>query len=1379
MSNGTPITTDLLNLGISSHNNHYLFSDHFLNHMLKKEKTWEPYWKGIAAPAQEFLTAVTALYRTEQTALPSYSESQLEDNWFKKIFALLGHSTEGQAKVGKLQGVGVRYPDFAFFADEASRQTAAPHQADSKLYFQHATAVGEVKKWDVPLGKKVKGGEGSFDDNNPSFQIDYYVRATELAWGVLSNGRLWRLVHRDTSYKLDVYFEIDLVKAIEEQNKAAVMFFLLFFGRDSFVPKANGRTFLDEALQASRDYAQKLEADLRDNAYKALEHLIQGFIEPSGNKLTADDLPAIYTNSLYLLYRIIFLLYGESRELLPLKNQHYQKYSLTVLAREIAKELDEQRSFLTQSSQYWEQLKHLFTIMSGENEALNREMDVPRYNGGLFNPQLHPFLERYVVGDKFLVAAIDVLARRDSADPKAINPRETVDYRDLGVRQIGSIYEGLLEYQPRRAAEELVAVRKGNVEQWVPSTAKPKGSKPLETRRAGDIYLVTDKGERKATGSYYTPDYIVKYIVEQTLGPLVEEARARVKGTGKGASHAQTLAEEILRLRVLDPAMGSGHFLVESADYLARAIATDAFVQAGEGETLADDDVVFWRRQVVERCIYGVDKNRMAVELAKLSLWLVTVAQDKPLSFLDHHLRHGDSLVGARLADLGRLPIATAKNTPAPAQEQLFDEATLTRDLHLAVGGMHTIGRMLSDDIEDIHAKEEIFAELRQTHMSKWRRVADLWVSHFFGNGMTQEAWPLLVDYIQRGGETSHDVRLLLPHLEHPAVQANDFFHWELEFPEVFFDEYGRALGEKAGFDAVIGNPPYVKLQTIIAQQNSALTDFFQHTYVAASLNYDLYVLFTELGTRLCHQVGQLGYILPSKFFHADFGRGLRQVLSAKRRVRRIVDFGAQQIFEGATTYTCLLFINGQTSRLFDYHVPTNHRDLVSSKVNVYKIPMDILTPEPWQLEQPAHLALIQKLTSQTRVLGDVMQKMFVGMQTSDDAVYFVENLGEIALGLQQIRSKADGQIYPIEQSLLKPLFGGRDIARYDLPRTQKLALFPYIIQNNQAILIDHETFEREFPHGWHYLKQFESRLRQREKGAFNHEHWYRYGRTQNLTEFEQTKIMVPDIAYGSQFVLDHTHHYHTTTIYSLIKQANTAETYAYFLALLNSKISWFFVSNTGSVLRGGYYRFKTAYLLPLPIPAIVFETTGSERDAALQQAVAYYESKRFTGLLSWAEAELAQNRNDTIHDLLAYLAEQMIAMNEQKQAQTEAFWLDMEGVTDEKTLAAIRTKGKWEEAVHEKVAAARPYVRPTSRSTITLDQTLAWNEESFKGVAKMLVKNIPNFSQWVQTYRAHHGHIAPLAQRLQATDALIDQIVYRLYGLTAEEIALVEGESR
>jgi type I restriction-modification system DNA methylase subunit len=275
--------------------------------------------------------------------------------------------------------------------------------------------------------------------------------------------------------------------------------------------------------------------------------------------------------------------------------------------------------------------------------ALNRHLGVPRYNGGLFDPKLHPFLETCAVGDRALVDAIDLLSRRTAA-----TGREFVDYRTLGVRHLGSIYEGLLEYQPRYAIEPTVAVRDGKGERWVAEAelTRPLGSRKtprvVDRRQAGQVYLETDRGERKATGSYYTPQYIVEYIVENTLGPLVEEAVERVKARAKEArgkaaraeaeqslrqSSGQALVDEILDLKCLDPAMGSGHFLVEATEYLARALATDPYV---ETEAPVEEDLTYWKRRVVERCIYGVDKNPLAVELAKLSLWLATVAADKP-----------------------------------------------------------------------------------------------------------------------------------------------------------------------------------------------------------------------------------------------------------------------------------------------------------------------------------------------------------------------------------------------------------------------------------------------------------------------------------------------------------------------------------------------------------------------------------------------------------------------------------------------------------------------------------------------------------------------------------------------------------------------------
>jgi hypothetical protein len=428
----------------AAHRNQYLFSDHYLNNLLPDDARWS-----VALPeAETFLAWLQDLYAREQAQLSHYNESSLEDHWFKPILTQLGHTFERQASVPGLEA-GVNRPDYVFFPDEATRQAAVSAQR-TEDYTAGALAVGEVKRWDTALSKKRKGGGASFEAQNPSWQVDYYVRATGLGWGILSNGRLWRLVHKDSSQRLSIYYEVDLVDLLSHGDVGAMRYFTLFFRQAAFRPDAQGRIFLDDALAASNAYAVALEEDLEQNVYQALEHLMQGFLDLSANHLGPDDLRAIYDNSLYLLYRLLFILYGESRGLLPLQNDQYRtNYSLTRIKEKI---VGLELLPAPMSTVYWGWLKNLFRIINGDDAELNRYLGMPRYNGRLFDPQQHPFLEEKIVGDRALIQAIDLLSRRVT---KA--GREFADYRTLGVRHLGSIYEGLLEYQPRYASEPMGA----------------------------------------------------------------------------------------------------------------------------------------------------------------------------------------------------------------------------------------------------------------------------------------------------------------------------------------------------------------------------------------------------------------------------------------------------------------------------------------------------------------------------------------------------------------------------------------------------------------------------------------------------------------------------------------------------------------------------------------------------------------------------------------------------------------------------------------------------------------------------------------------------------------------------------------------------------
>lgn len=1305
-----------LSLNLSSHNNHFLFSDHYLDDILRRTPLWQ---REIVPQAESFFTWLKALYQKEKAQLPQYKEAQLEENWLKPILRQLGHEFEGQGTIPALTQAKIRYPDYLFFANEAERHAAAT-SPNSAL---HARAVGEVKRWGVPLNRKTKGGGSSFDDNNPSYQIDYYLRATDLTWGILSNGQQWRLVHKESSYKLDVYFEIDLEKALENESLGAIAYFYAFFRQAALLPDNQGRIFLNDALQDSRAYALQLESDLRENAYKALEQLILGFLAPSRNRLDVNN-PAhrqqVYDNSLYLLYRILFLFYGESRGLLPMPNPEYRNYSLQALAQTAADLVDEGKNIPPMTTIHWAHLRTLFQIINGDDEALNQHLGVPRYNGGLFNPALYPFLDEHVVGDRHLIQAIDYLGRRAVVREGRYAGRERVDYRTLGVRQLGSIYEGLLEYQPRQASEPMAAVRQKGAEKWLPASQIKGRTEILERREPGELYLATDKGERKATGSYYTPDYIVKYIVEQTLGPLVERVRQEAAGD------TARFVAGILQLNVLDPAMGSGHFLVEATDFLARALATGADVPGADNLPKVlnlrkvneeADDLVYWRRQVVERCIYGVDKNRLAVELAKLSLWLVTVAADQPLSFLDHHLRHGDSLVGARLADLARAPGTTKNKATTDEQLLLFDEGAFAQDAFRAVGGMLTIEGMLSESIDDIHTKEQLYTDLRG-HLSRWKQQADLWVSYYFGNSYSREEYADLARYLQSATQSSLlSLHHFQPFLTHPAVVANDYFHWELEFPELFFDRNGQPLQERAGFDAVIGNPPWVNVGR--ESDNETFVGFVKSLFKTAEYQVDLYTLFLELGIELLGADSLLGLIVPDPWLANYSTSRLREFLFTRSQLLQIIHTPISAFPDVSVEHLIALFQKrtADNSTFFKGFISE------AGHVNIVEhYPLKIVRPENNYVIHASSRghALLNRIDSASIELG----QLFESIRGVGPYHHRKHSQEIIRARKYHANQKKD--------STFVPELRGEHVGRY----------------------ITHWRHDTWISYG-NWLAE------PREKRFFE-------GKRLLLREILGDHFMTTVIE--DDFIVDR-------SIYIALQGKQEVDLF-YTLALLASRLHIFWFREKFSEHDELFPKIRVAHFNMLPIYQIHFVSDREHRKAKLAAATTHYHQSHYPALLTLVQDCLSAQpeQADVVHDILAFLAEQMIALNQEKQTLVSRFWTDLEGVTDAAAFPKLRDKGKQEASLVQAVPSLAQFLNPASKSGKTLDESLAWSEEGFKGFAKLLVGKISGLSDLLDVYRRHAPEYRRLSQQLADTDQLIDQIVYRLYGLTEEEIALVEG---
>ena len=745
------------------------------------------------------------------------NESQTEEQFIRPVLKILGHTFGVQPLLRMSQNTV--QPDYAFFADQDSLERAQP-QINTNAFFNTAIAVGDAKAWTRNLDKKLDGPGDAFSNSNPNYQIDYYMRGADLTWGILTSGKLWRLYQRDTSYKLDCFYEVDLEKILINEDIDAFRYFYYFFRSDAFAPDTAQKSFLDDVLTGSVDYTVSVSEDLGDQIYLALEELINGFLTFRDNNLNADDTKIIHENCLILLYRLLFVLYAESRALLPLENSDYQsEYSLDGLATEIHHKLDNDATMPKLRSDYWTRLHNLFTLIDkGWDEH------IPQYNGGLFNPIRHVFLEENRIGNDVLAKVIHTLTRTTK--------RERIAYQDLAIQHLGNIYEGLLEYEP---------------------TVQSSPEK---------IVLTKDKTKRKASGSYYTSDVIVRSMVEDTLGPLCE----------------RKTFEEILRIKVLDPAMGSGHFLVGVIDHLALELATHPDVPAmTTGDT--DTEIAYWRRRVVENCIYGVDINPMTVELAKVALWLHTVAKGEPLSFLDHHIRCGNSLIGANIADLANLPVLKkSRRSNAEIQPALNMDFGFTDTVSEAVGHYLIIEQMEGQTAEDIHLMERELEHAQRT-LRKHKEIANLWLSVHFGNTVERGNYHnALRALASRQANVNISTRLYSYQEAERLAEHYRYFHWEIEFPEVFRDARGNDL-ENPGFDAIVGNPPY-------GAELDSLEKAYLKTLIKETQNMNSAARFIDTAkNRLLKSDGVLAFIVPKSLLYVENWQSLAFALLEKTRV--------------------------------------------------------------------------------------------------------------------------------------------------------------------------------------------------------------------------------------------------------------------------------------------------------------------------------------------------------------------------------------------------------------------------------------------------------------------------------------------------------------
>jgi adenine-specific DNA-methyltransferase len=389
---------------------------------------------------------------------------------------------------------------------------------------------------------------------------------------------------------------------------------------------------------------------------------------------------------------------------------------------------------------------------------------------------------------------------------------------------------------------------------------------------------------------------------------------------------------------------------------------------------------------------------------------------------------------------------------------------------------------------------------------------------------------------------------------------------------------------KNGGFDVVIGNPPYVRMQVIDKRQ----TDYYKKNYKGAVYgNYDLYILFIERSLRFLSFDGLYGMILPHKFFLAEYGEGIRNIIAEGKNVVQINNFSTNQVFENATTYTCLLFLSKEPNDNFIYHeinIGSNISDSLSSPV--FDTILSLKLSGKWNFNNSTKETILDKIRQNGILLEHISKKIFKGSSTGNDNVYLVQLVSRHD-SYSVVHSTSINEDVKIENEFLKPFIYGQDVRRYFVNNVINYIIFPYQI-GEKATLISINVLNKNYPFAFSYFERVRKILTRR-KLEFSSSDFYKYSAGRSLSEYAQKKILIPDMLVDSRFGIDiNGEYYHGPAIHSfVIKKQYDYLHYNYILALLSSKLFWFFISHTSTALRGNAYRLTPEYINPYPVKVI------------------------------------------------------------------------------------------------------------------------------------------------------------------------------------------------
>ncbi|MDI6807550.1 MAG: Eco57I restriction-modification methylase domain-containing protein [Candidatus Eisenbacteria bacterium] len=666
---------------------------------------------------------------------------------------------------------------------------------------------------------------------------------------------------------------------------------------------------------------------------------------------------------------------------------------------------------------------------------------------------------------------------------------------------------------------------------------------------AGHRAVVEDKPEaKKAGGVFYTPTYIVEYIVKNTVGKLVEgKTPKQVAGAHTGTP-----------LRILDPACGSGSFLIGAYQYLLDW-HRDWYVTHDPKKWAAGRSPALYQTHSPSP-LWGEGKGEAGNKLHPYSpspLGGEGRGEGITPSLLRGEGKGEGQAANWRLTTGERKRILLNNIYGVDIDPQAVEVTKLSLLLKVLEG----------ENTQTLATQLRLFNE---------RALPDLSSNIKCGNSLIG---PDFYDNAQMG---------LLDEEERYRINV---FDWHAEFPQVFASspDRGKESKSKRGFDAVIGNPPYIRIQTM-KEWAPLEVEFYKQRYASASKgNYDIYIVFVEKCLNLLCGQGWLGLILPHKFFNAQYGEALRGIISGGKHLAHIVHFGDQQVFAGATTYTCLLFLDKSGN---EYCRFVKVSDLAAWRTTAEategNVPCANVTSAEWNFTVGPGVALFEKLSKMPAKLGDVADRMAQGIRTSANEVYVLDLVSADG-DLITAHSKQLKREVQLERKAVSLFLQGREIKPYRILPSGKVVIIPYRIENGRANLIPEKEMREQFQKTFAYLLENKPYLENRERGRMRGSSWYAYVYPKNIDVMGTSKILVPDIADSASFALDETGEYAFTSGYGITLKHNVAESSKYVLGLLNSQILDFYLKSISTTMRGGFFRYFTQFIEQLPIRTMNF----------------------------------------------------------------------------------------------------------------------------------------------------------------------------------------------